>query len=107
MYEDVEPIKPSEVTQYIPNWVIKATNECIKNHFIESNRESKFTQDELVEYCLQYAPKDKEITKDMLFNKHWLDIETKYRKNGWIVTYDKPAYDEHYKPIFTFKVPKQ
>ena len=102
--ELVEPIKPSEVSQYIPNWIIKGTNECINSHYKELHKESHFTQDALIEYCLKYAPKD--VTRHTIFDNHWLDIEPIYRRAGWIVEYDKPAYCETYLATFTFKLPK-
>lgn len=98
----VEPIKPSEVYQYIPDFVIKGANECINAHYHELDKESHFTQDELIEYILKYAPED--VTRQALFDNHWLDIEPKYRRAGWKVEYDKPAYCEDYKANFTFRI---
>ena len=103
--EKIRPIKPSEVTQCIPNWIIKGANECIKAHYQELNKESYFTQDTLIEYCLKYAPNE-EIDRKTIFDNHWLDIEPIYRKEGWIVEYDKPAYCENYAANFTFKIPE-
>lgn len=102
----VEPIKPSDITQIIPEWVIKGANECIQAHYQELTRESHFTQDELISYVLKYAPDHGENTdiSDMLFKNHWLDIEPIYRKVGWIVNYDQPAYNENYPPTFRFKI---
>lgn len=37
-----------------------------------------------------------------LFERHWLDIEPMYRKAGWDVKYDKPAYNEDFEPSWTF-----
>lgn len=100
----VEPIKPSEVYQTIPSWIIKGANECIKDHYKELHKESHFTQDTLVKYCLKYAP---EGTKSrIIFENNWLDIEPVYRKVGWIVEYDSPGYCESYPATFTFKLPK-
>lgn len=104
----VEPIKPSEITQIIPEWVIKGANECIQAHYQELIRESHFTQDELISYVSKYAPDYGENAniRNMLFKNHWLDIEPTYRRVGWIVNYDKPAYNESYPTNFTFKLPK-
>jgi hypothetical protein len=48
----VEPIKPSEVKQFIPEWIIKGANECIQDHYLELRKESHFTQYELMKYVL-------------------------------------------------------
>ena len=37
-----------------------------------------------------------------IFDKHWLDVEEAYRKVGWTVVYDKPAYCESYEAYYTF-----
>lgn len=103
--ETIKPIKPSEVTQHIPGWIIRGTNDCILEHYRELAKESHFTQDELINSCLKYAP-DENITRGTIFDNGWLDIEPLYRKEGWIVEYDKPAYCENYPASFTFKFPK-
>ena len=103
--ETIKPIKPSEVTQHIPGWIIRGTNDCILDHYRELTKESHFTQDELIESCLKYAP-DENITRGTIFDNGWLDIEPLYRKEGWIVEYDKPAYCENYPANLTFKIPK-
>ena len=103
--EAIKPIKPSEVIQFIPNWIIRGTNECILTHYKELTKESHFTQDTLIDFCLKYAPDD-DIDRNTIFENDWLDVEPIYRKEGWIVEYDKPAYCENYPANFTFKVPK-
>ena len=97
-----EPIKPSEIKQIIPEFIIKGANECIQDHYQELVRCSKFTQDELMKYIWKYAPEG--ITRETIFDNHWLDIEPTYRKVGWKVEYDKPAYYESYPATFTFSL---
>ena len=46
---------------------------------------------------------DGELSK-MLYEKHYLDVEDAYRKRGWIVDYDKPAYNETYDAFFEFYI---
>ena len=98
----VEPIKPSEIKQTIPEFVIKGANECIQEHYRELKKESHFTQDELMKYVLKYAPEG--ITRRTVFDNGWLDIEPLYRRAGWEVEYDKPAYCENYPANFTFSL---
>ena len=101
----VEPIKPSEIKQVIPEWVIKGANECIQMHYRHLDKTSHFTQNELIDCILKYKP-DEEINRNTLFDNHWLDIEPLYRIAGWEVKYDKPAYCEDYPANFTFKIPE-
>lgn len=96
----VEPIKPSEVFQSMPDFVIRGANECISEHYHELDNSSRFTQNELIEHILKYAPEN--ISRQTLFDKHWLDIEPTYRRAGWEVEYDKPAYYEDYEANFIF-----
>lgn len=97
----VEPIKPSEMVQFIPDWVIKAANECISKHWVELEKRSHFTQDELMVFVMAHAPMD--VKRKDVYDNHWLDIEPVYRKVGWKVVYDKPAYCENYPANFTFE----
>ena len=103
---NIKPISPSEVddTQYIPDWAIEAANECIIAHYKAATRTSHFTQNVLIEYYLKHAPKS--VTRQTIFSENWLDIEPIYRKEGWIVDYDSPAYCETYEANFTFEKPK-
>lgn len=104
----VEPIKPSEITQEIPDWVIEGANACIKKHYRELDKESHFTQDELIDFVLAAYPGNKDdINRQVVFDNCWLDIEPVYRKVGWTVIYDKPAYCESYPANFTFKINKR
>ena len=100
----IKPIKPSDIIQIIPEWVIDGANECIQHHYRELEKESHFTQDELIDFILKKAPEG--VTKDTLFDNNWLDIEPVYRKGGWRVVYDNPAYYETYDANFTFLIPK-
>ena len=106
----IKPIKPSEVKQEIPDWVIQGANECITENYREIDGESHFTQDELIEHVLKHVPCEHDDTlmgvRAKLFKNNWLDIEPIYRKEGWIVEYDRPAYNESYPANFTFKVPR-
>lgn len=42
------------------------------------------------------------IKSNIVYGKQYLDVEDIYRKEGWKVVYDKPAYCETYEPTFTF-----
>lgn len=111
MSEKVKPITPDEVFQEIPDWVIEGANNCIRKHWVELNQESRFLQEELIEEIWKIFNKkigtaDYKAWKDKLFENHYLDIEPIYRKAGWNVVYDSPAYCENYKPNFTFRKEK-
>lgn len=99
----VEPIKPNEVTQEIPEFVIEAANECIKRNYVEIKKSSVFTQDELIEQIISKVGLSLGVTREQLFKNNWLDIEETYRNAGWKVEYDRPSYYESGKPIFKFK----
>ena len=44
----------------------------------------------------------KGLKRDKIFSEGWLNIETVYEDAGWDVYYDKPGYNEDYKPSYTF-----
>lgn len=96
----VKPIRPSEVSlkkaESIPDAVFKSFNKLIVDNF--SNGVAVVGQNEVVELLVKAGFKRGEI-----FDRDWLDIESKYRLAGWIVTYDKPAFNECYEATFKFK----
>ncbi len=48
----------------------------------------------------KYTPLD---ARAVVFAKGWLEVEDIYRKAGWKVKYDKPAYSENYPATFKFE----
>jgi hypothetical protein len=98
-----KPISPNEVvstkTASIPAEVFDGFNEVIGAHW--DGHSSTFTQDEVVEVILQKL--GDRMTRQELFDRHYLDVEPSYRAAGWHVEYDKPAYCETYAANFTFR----
>ena len=96
------PIKPSEVTkkkeELLPEFVLEAANNLIAKNW--NGDRSKFSLDDLIGEIIRVS--GKEITREQVFDNEWLEIEDVYRAVGWSVEYDKPAYNEMYKPTFTF-----
>ena len=43
------------------------------------------------------------ITSQDVLDKDYLNIEEVFRAVGWVVIYDKPAYNESYEPTFEFR----
>ena len=99
----MKPITPSEARKHkdsaIPDEVIESFNELISEKINMYNTVT-ISQPEAVERILSKMPN---ISKEILFQNKWLDIEQIYRDNGWTVTYDKPAYNEPGEPCFLFK----
>lgn len=97
----MKPITPDEARQQkltrIPDEVIISVNELIVEKLTSSNYAS-FTQDELINRIISKS----KLSRDEIFNKHYLDFEPIYQKAGWKVEYDKPAYNETYNATFKF-----
>ena len=102
------PISPSDVIvkkkEILPDFVIEAFNEIIAKNY--SGGSSKFKQEEIITLIISKMPKDGDTSnrsfRNEIFDNRWLDIEDIYRKSGWRVVYDSPAYDETYPATFTF-----
>ena len=43
------------------------------------------------------------LTKAKIFSEGYLNVEEVYREQGWVVSYDKPGYNESYDANFKFK----
>lgn len=105
----VTPIRPDDVIAHrratIPDFVIEAFNTCIAKAY--ANGTAVVYQDDVVAAVLCSMPSEDgsstTAARDRIFREHWLDVEDLYRVQGWIVTYDKPVYNENCRASFTFK----
>ena len=109
MGEKVKPLSPDEVLEKkqesIPDEMLEAINEMIVKKW--NGSEATFRQEDLVAlYLSKVGENDIQKSRDKIFENHWMDFEDVYRKNGWSVEYDKPAYNESYPATFTFKKKK-
>lgn len=101
------PITPQEAKEQLikayPDYVIEGINNAINNNYFG---QSSFTikQDDIIKEILNVAPDN--VTRGMIFDKHWLDFEEIYTKFGWSIKYDKPAYNESYDAFFEFRPKK-
>ena len=106
---NVKPIFPAEAEKAhrgtIPDSIIDAFNKLIVKHYKPISKEAVVKQDEVLD--MVYGDPDcGMLTKDEIFDNHWLDVEDIYREQGWDVKYDKPAYNETYDAYFVFSVKK-
>lgn len=92
-----KPIKPGQVVKKIPPEVIEVVNEMIQEGWDGASVTIK--QDPLV---ARIAVK-LNVPRQTIFDKGWLDFESLFEKEGWRVTYDKPAYCENYEAFFRFQ----
>lgn len=99
-----KPITPGEITPAkaasLPDNVIDVFNELIAaawngHHAIVKQKDA----------AREIASR-MEVPVDHVYQRGWLDVEDIYRKAGWKVEYDKPAYCETYDATFTFKKKK-
>lgn len=99
----VQPIKPSQVIKAkkdgLPDFVIEAFNGLIAKNFNGSY--STVQQDEVLSVILSKMPEGS--TRQQVFDNNWLDVEDIFRKAGWEVNYDKPAYNESHPATFKFQ----
>lgn len=104
----IKPLSPNEALAgkitAIPPFVIAAVNQLLTERF--SGRSCTIRQNEVVELAQKIAsetaPTFEAIDKHVFFDRHWLDFEVIYQKEGWSVIYDKPAYNETYEAFWTF-----
>ncbi len=99
MGQKIAPIKPDQIPALqevaIPDVVIEVFNALIAKNYRSGY--SSFLQDDAVAELMK-----KGLNKKDIYANNWLDIEEIYRKNGWKVEYDRPAYCESYPASFNF-----
>jgi hypothetical protein len=106
MGEKTKPLSPDEVLEKkqasIPDEMLEAVNEMIVKKW--NGSEATFKQEDVLDlYFLKKGENNIQKNRDKVFDNHWMDFEDIYRKAGWGVSYDKPAYNESYPATFTFK----
>lgn len=99
----VEPIKPKDVVkakqETLPDEVIEAFNELIAENW--KGEYAKFKLAVVAERIRKKLGWGDEKAGQISKNG-WLDVEDVYRKAGWKVVYDGPAYNETYQATFEF-----
>jgi hypothetical protein len=103
----VKPITPDEIMgnleNIIPQSIILAVNELLTEKY-RGTGEVNIKQRDIIERATSI---DETLTSDIIFEKKYMDFEDLYRKSGWSVYYDKPAYDENYDAFFSFNKKKK
>ena len=100
--ERVKPITPQEAIDgfidNIPPKIIQVVNELLMKKASPLASSITIKQDEILDLVC-----DENLSRATVFERKWLDIEEIYRRAGWDVKYDKPAYNESYDAYFVFK----
>lgn len=106
--ESVAPISREEALKIreknrnnIPDLVFKIVNDLLLTKPRKNNR-IIITQDEILNQLLGDEDCGR-FNRQAMLDKGWLDFEDIYREVGWKVTYDKPGFNEDYKPYFIFE----
>jgi len=81
----------------IPEHIIDSVSEMIAATW-DGNR-ARFTQKDLMDLVLD---KSETPTRHQIFEQKLFDFEYIFRREGWVVEYDKPGYNESYDATFTF-----
>jgi len=97
----IKPITPKEINKIrhdtFPDEVIEAFNDLIVKYW--DGNQAKVLQKDAVAEIVRRS----DLTSEELVDKHYLDVEGIFRKAGWNVKYDGPAYCENYDAFYVFK----
>jgi hypothetical protein len=95
----VEPISPDDIakakSENIPDEVFEVVNRLLALKYTHG-RATILQEDIVFELC------ERGLSRNVIFNKGYLNFEEAYRSKGWNVKYDKPAYCEDYAANFVF-----
>jgi hypothetical protein len=101
-----KPITPAEACEAlnnrVPEFIIEAVNRLLKAKIRVNQVTITILQSDVINEAIKIYKEraslwDAELTKSMIFDKGWLDIEPIFEKAGWQVEYDKPAYNETFR----------
>ena len=110
MKNNIKPIKPTDVfdekLKTIPDAMIDAVNKMIA---LKWNGEfAIIKKDELLKKYFEIAGLDNDRPNtERLYEKHSLDFEEAYRREGWDVYYNYPipsAGDSDFEPFYKFTI---
>ena len=100
----IRPVTPADMpkkSDRIPDEVISAVNTMIIAGW--DGDEAHVVQDDIIREALtNFNGSNIKMTRDELFDRHYLDIEECFRKAGWEVEYYSPERGETFKSYFRF-----
>lgn len=106
----VKPFSPEDVERLaaeldpFPSEVIQVVNGLLQERGRSSVSYITIKQDEVLERLEElFKSEGIKFNRQMAFDGHWLDFETAYRSQGWLVEYDKPGYNESYDAHWIFR----
>ena len=117
-YPSPEPQENPQVSQAVPDYAVspKQAEELQIRHIPPEVYETfnRFIAQKLYNGRARVLQKDvvaelenRGFDRRRIYDEHMLDVEDAYRKNGWDVVYDSPAYNETYDASFEFKSKKK
>lgn len=93
----ITPEQVSEVRENaIPPEVLKVFNDMIVENF--DGHSARLDQDDVLERVVQNTG----VARGLVLSRNWLNVEDIFRRAGWKVEYDKPAYCENYTAYWIF-----
>lgn len=96
-----------------PEAVLTATNNLLKKNFVSPDKSIQFNRQTLLKEIYDVIGLKKENESDVYsiqelkMDVKFLNIEDVYNLRGWIVDYDRPAYNESYDGFWVFKIRPQ
>jgi hypothetical protein len=97
-----KPLRPEDAAAaklaVLPEEVIEVFNDLIAVHF--DGHCAKVDQNDVVSALLS---RDVVSYAQEVFSRHLLDVESVYVAAGWIVSYEKPGYNEAGATYFIFE----
>lgn len=101
----IGPISPDQIGEAqaaaLPEEVFKVVNNHIALGWC--NTYAQVTQEEVITDLLKELGWNPDTDRQAIFDHGYLNFEEAYRSQGWVVKYDKPAYNESYGAFWTFK----
>ena len=94
----IKPISPDEIVISLPDEVIEVFNELLKKNWRGESTTVTIYQTDVADLVASAM----NISRNEVFNRRYLDVEEYYRKAGWRVSYEKPAYNESFRAYFEF-----
>lgn len=97
----IKPVTPKEIMENLEYTIhpsiIQAVNCLLKEKY--KGKEVSIKQKDILKKAREFTP---ELTNQKIFDNHYMDFESIFRKAGWKVEYHSPDRDESFEEFFRF-----
>jgi hypothetical protein len=100
---EAKPVSPQEILDdlenIIPAEVVEAFNNLLKKNYRGGKHSVGIKQEDVLNEISRLDP---HVSREDLFDNHWMDIEPLFKEHGWKVKYESPCIGDNFAAYWEF-----